>query len=304
MGQGVGNVNVPRDKAVIRSICWMLVSCLMFATVMACIRYFLSDLPPEQTVFLRYLIGVGLMAPLVFARLPELATTHHRGKFVLRFLLHGLGVYTWFYAVLRLPLADVNALLNLGPIYATLGAVLLFGERLRLRRMMAILISFMGALIVIKPGFAAFTLGTLAILATAPLFAFSDLIAKELKAHHDDNLIIFALSLGISALLLVPALYVWLPMDGSEWFGICAVAVCATIGHVTLMRAFRGPMWAAQSGKYVQLVFVVGYGIVLFDETPTLSTLIGAVIVCSAVTFIAIRQSQLSREKPPVHPAG
>ena len=116
----------------------MLVSCLMFATVMACIRYFLSGLPPEQTVFLRYLIGVGLLAPLVFARLPELATTQHKGKFILRFLLHGLGVYTWFYAVLRLPLADVNALLNLGPIYATLGAVLLFGERLRLRRIMAI----------------------------------------------------------------------------------------------------------------------------------------------------------------------
>ena len=106
---------------------------------------------------------------------------------------------------------------------------------------MAILVSFMGALVVIKPGFAEFNLGILAILATAPLFAFSDLIAKELKAHHDDNLIIFSLSLGISALLLVPALYVWLPMTGSEWFGVFAIAVCATIGHVTLMRAFLGP---------------------------------------------------------------
>ena len=156
---------------------------------------------------------------------------------------------------------------------------MLFGERLRLRRIMAILISFIGALVVIKPGFAEFNLGTLAILATAPLFAFSDLIAKELKAHHDDILIIFALSLGISTLLLVPALYVWLPMNGSEWLGVCTIAVCATIGHVTLMRAFRGPMWAAQSGKYVQLVFVVGYGIALFGEIPALSTLIGALIV-------------------------
>ena len=288
----------------IRSIGWMLVSCLMFATVMACIRYFLSGLPPEQTVFLRYLIGVGLLVPLVLKRLPELMVTPHKGKFVLRFLLHGLGVYTWFYAVLRLPLADVNALLNLGPIYATLGAVLLFGERLRLRRIMAILVSFVGALVVIKPGFAEFNLGIMAILATAPLFAFSDLIAKELKAHHDDNLIIFSLSLGISALLLVPALYVWLPMTGSEWFGVFAIAVCATMGHVTLMRAFRGPMWAAQSGKYVQLVFVVGYGIVLFGEIPALSTLIGALVVCLAVTYLAIRESQLKREKPPVHPAG
>ena len=120
-----------------------------------------------------------------------------------------------------------------------------------------------------------------------------------MKAHHDDNLIIFSLSLGISALLLVPALYVWLPMTGSEWFGVFAIAVCATIGHVTLMRAFRGPMWAAQSGNYVQLVFVVGYGFLLFGVIPALSTLIGALVVCSAVTYLAIRESQRNGKSHP-----
>lgn len=281
----------------------MLISCLMFATVMACIRWFLGDVPAEQSVFLRYLFGTAFMLPFVWRRVPSLVRTSHRGKFILRFLLHGLGVYTWFYSVLKVPLADVNALLNLGPIYATLGGVLLFGERLRTRRVVAILVSFIGALIVIKPGFAVFNLGTVAILLAAPLFAFSDLIAKELKAHHDDQVIIFALSIGISALLVVPALLVWQELAGREWVGVTIISVCATIGHITLMKAFRGPMWAAQSGKYVQLIFVVGYGVALFGEIPTLSTILGAVTVCVAVTYISIRESQLKAEKPVVHPA-
>jgi len=292
------------DRYVLKSVGWMLVSCLMFATVMAFIRFFLAHTPTEQSVFLRYMIGVFLLLPLVWRRTPELLTTPHKGKFILRVLLHGTGVYTWFYATLKIPLADVNALLNLGPIYATLGGFLLFGEQLRMRRIVAILISFMGALIVIKPGFAAFNIGTLAILLTAPLFAFSDLIAKNLKAHHDDQLIIFALSLGIALMLFVPAAMVWQAMTPDEWIGIIGISLCATVGHVTLMRAFRGPMWAAQSGKYIQLVFVVGYGIVLFGEVPDMTTLLGALIVCGAVTYIAIRESRLKTETPPVHPAG
>jgi drug/metabolite transporter (DMT)-like permease len=62
-------------------------------------------------------------------------------------------------------------------------------------------------------------------------------------------------------------------------------------------------MWAAQSGKYVQLIFVVFYGILLFGEVPSLSTLIGAVIVCTAVTYIALRENRLKVKTPPVHPA-
>jgi len=292
------------DRIILKSVGWMIVSCLMFATVMACVRLFLTELPTEQSVFLRYFLGVFLLLPFVWQRIPILISTPHRGRFILRFILHGLGVYTWFYSILKIPLADVNALLNLGPIYATLGGVLLFGEKLKFRRIMAILVSFVGALIVIKPGFTVINLGTVAILLTAPLFAFSDLIAKDLKTYHDDNLIIFALSMGIAGMLFFPALLVWRQMVAWEWVGVLAISLCATIGHIALMKALRGPMWAAQSGKYIQLVFVVSYGMILFDEIPAASTLIGAVVVCSAVTYIAVRESRIKANKPPIHPIG
>ena len=157
-----------------------------------------------------------------------------------RAVCHALAVLCWFYAIMRIPLAEVNALLNLGPVYATLGAALYFGEKLRLRRITAIMVSFLGALVIIRPGFAEFNLGTLAVLVTAPLFAVSDLIAKALKSRLDDNVIIITLSGGIALASLIPALVVWQPMSVMNWVGVFAIGLCATLGHVTLMKSFPG----------------------------------------------------------------
>ncbi|MEL0057888.1 MAG: DMT family transporter, partial [Alphaproteobacteria bacterium] len=189
-------------------------------------------------------------------------------------------------------LADVNAILNLGPVWATIGAALFLGERLKLRRIMAILVSFAGAMIIIKPGFSDIVPGTWAVMVTAAFFAFSDLIAKQLKARHDDNLIIMALSVTIALVSLPLAIVVWQPISLLNWLGVFVIGLAATLGHMSLMRSFAGPMWAAQAGKYVQLLFVILFGITLFDEIPTLSTLAGAMVVLSAVTYIAMREGR------------
>ena len=186
----------------------------------------------------------------------------------------------------------MNAILNLSPVWATIGAALFLGERLRLRRVMAILISFAGALIIIKPGFSTIGAGTMAVMVTAACFAFSDLIAKQLKAHHDDTFIILALSVTITLVSLPFALLVWQPMSLLNWMGILVIGVAATLGHVTLMRSFAGPMWAAQAGKYIQLLFVILFGIALFDEIPTASTLLGALVVLGGVSYIAVREGR------------
>jgi drug/metabolite transporter (DMT)-like permease len=299
--KGTGDAALERAdnaRAVRAALGWMVVSCLMFALVMVSIRLFLVDLPSEQSVFLRYLIGALMLLPVIGRSATRIVTSPVRGLMGVRALLHGLAVYTWFFGVLRIPLAEVNAMLNLGPVYATIGAALFMGERLRIRRIAAIGISFVGALIIIKPGFAEINLGTIAILVTAPLFAASDLIAKRLKAFDDDKMIIFSLSVGIAAFMMIPAIGVWQPITPTNWIGIMAISIAATLGHITLMRSFSGPMWAAQTGKYMQLLFVVLFGIALFDEIPALSTLLGALVVLAAVSYIPVPEGR-SREAGP-----
>ena len=279
-----------------RSLVWMVLACLMFALVMVSIRLFLTDLPPPQTVFLRYFLGIFLIAPFLRSTPQTVFQSPVKNALILRSVLHGSAVFLWFYGVLSIPLAEVNAMLNLGPIYATIGAALFMGEQLRFRRIAAIVVAFLGALIIIRPGFAEIGLGTLAVMVTAMLFAASDLFAKQLKAHHDDNSIILILSVGISIMMLLPAVAVWQSPSPQNWIGVFAITGCATLGHVSLMRSFSGPMWAAQTGKYVQLLFVVIFGIVLFDEIPEVPVLAGALVVLASVSYIAIREGRLRKQ--------
>lgn len=88
------------------------------------------------------------------------------------------------------------------------------------------------------------------------------------------------------------AIVFWQPISPLNWLGVFVIGLAATLGHMSLMRSFAGPMWAAQAGKYVQLLFVILFGITLFDEIPTLSTLAGAMVVLSAVTYIAMREGR------------
>ena len=180
-------VTTNHAAAVRAALGWMVVSSMLFASVMVSVRFFLSDLPPVQTAFLRYVMGVFLLLPFVAGSLPQLWRSPVRKALASRGILHGIAVCLWFFSIQRIPLADVNAILNLGPVWATLGAAVFLGEKLRLRRVSAILISFAGAMIIIKPGFAQIDIGIMAVMCTAAFFAFSDLIAKQLKAHHDDR---------------------------------------------------------------------------------------------------------------------
>ena len=270
----------------------MIVSSMLFSVVMLAVRLCLDDLPPTQTAALRYVVGICLLLLVAGRMLPQLWRSPVRSALVGRGMIHATGVSFWFFSINAIPLADVNAIFNLSPVWATIGAALFLGERLRLRRVIAILISFAGALIIIKSGFSTIGTGTMAVMVTAACFAFSDLIAKQLKAYHDDTFIILSLSVTITLVSLPFALLVWQAMSLLNWMEVLVIGMAATLGHVTLMRSFAGPMWAAQAGKYIRLLFVILCGIALFDEIPTASTLLGALVVLVVVSYIAVREGR------------
>lgn len=271
---------------------WMMVGVLMFAGVMLTVRLLLIDLPTTQTTFLRYAIGALILVPFAGRLSLGFLKSKHRSLFLIRACLHGAAVFLWFFAVLHAALADVNAMLNLVPVYVVIGAALMFGEILTVPRMITILVSFSGALLIVRPGFADINIGMLAIFAAGPAFASSELIAKKLKANYDDKMIIITLSVLIALILFIPALLVWEPMTLSHWFGVCLIGLLATLAHVAIMRSFRGPMWASQSGKFIQLLFVAAFGFILFDEVPAITTWAGAFLVMSSISYIAFVEAR------------
>jgi drug/metabolite transporter (DMT)-like permease len=274
-------------------IFWMLLTGLMFACVTGVIRYLGSDMPAIQGAFIRYAIGTLMIAPLFLRNwtgIPERKTLQ---LYAVRGLIHGVAVILWFFAMARVPMAEVTALGYVAPIFVTIGAALFLGERLHLRRLFGVGAGFVGAMVIIRPGFEEINLGQLAQLSAAPLFAASFIIAKKLTAQENSSMIVGLLSVGCTLTLLPGAILQWRPPTVEEIGWLSLSALLATTGHFTLTKAFAAaPITVTQPLSFLQLVWATVIGVMLFGEPIDPFVVLGSLIVVSAVTYISHREIQ------------
>jgi len=271
----------------------MLLTGLMFACVTGVIRYLGSDMPAIQGAFIRYAIGTLMIAPLFLRNwtgIPERKTLQ---LYAVRGLIHGVAVILWFFAMARVPMAEVTALGYVAPIFVTIGAALFLGERLHLRRLFGVGAGFVGAMVIIRPGFEEINLGQLAQLSAAPLFAASFIIAKKLTAQENSFMIVGLLSVGCTLTLLPGAILQWRPPTVEEIGWLSLSALLATTGHFTLTKAFAAaPITVTQPLSFLQLVWATVIGVMLFGEPIDPFVVLGSLIVVSAVTYISHREIQ------------
>ena len=280
------------------AIGWMLLTGLLFIAVTGIVRHLGSDLPAVQAAFVRYAIGLGFMLPFLYRTLRTRLIPRRIGLHVLRGVVHGGGVILWFFAMARIPIAEVTAIGFTAPLFTTIGAVLFLGETLRARRIAAVIAGFLGTVIVLRPGIEAIHVGALAQLAAAPLFACSFVVAKKLTETESGSVIVAWLSVFVTLVLLPPALAVWRTPTLEELLWLTAVAACATAGHYTLTRAMRlAELTMLQPFMFLQLVWASLLGLVAFGEVPDVWTWVGGAVIVAAATYIAHREA-LARRAP------
>ena len=283
----------------LRGIFWMATTGILFVAVTGIVRHLGTDMSAVQAAFIRYVFGLLLLAP-VFFKLGSLVRERKiMGLHAVRGVLHGIGVMLWFFAMAKIPIAEVTALGFTAPIFTTLGAALFLGERLHLHRIGAVLIGFGGAIVVLQPGFQEISIGAVAQLVAAPLFACSFLIAKRLTRTESSPAIVAYLSIFVTLTLLPPALIVWRTPTLIELGWLFATAVCATAGHVTLMQAFRAAdLTVTQPIQFLQLVWATVLGLTLFGEQPEIWTWVGGGVIVASATYIARRESRAQHGNP------
>jgi drug/metabolite transporter (DMT)-like permease len=298
-----GAVVVQRAAANLRGIGWMLVTGLLFVIVTGIVRHLGTDMSAIQAAFLRYVFGLILISPVLIQQFRHGAMPRRMGLYAARGLVHGIAVILWFVAMARIPIAQVTALGYTAPIFVAIGAALFLGETLRARRIGAILVAFAGALVIVRPGFEEVSLGALAQLTAAPLFAASFILAKKLTQTEDSSVIVAYLSIFVTLVLLPPALYVWRTPTWEELAWLFLTAVTATIGHYTLTRALQAADLAVtQPVSFLQLVWATLLGFYVFGEEPDVWTWLGGGIIVASATYIAHRESRGRRKPKP--PAG
>lgn len=282
-------------------IAWMVLTGFLFAAVTGIVRHVGSNLPSVEAAFIRYAIGLLLIAPLIIRHWQGMPDRRSLKIYTIRGFVHGIAVMLWFYAMARIPIAEVTAIGYLAPIFVTIGAAIFLGEKLHLRRIGGIAAGFAGTLIILRPGFESINLGQLAQLSAAPLFAVSFLIAKKLTARESSLMIVGMLSIFCTLVLLPGALMVWRPPTYEEVSWLALTALVATAGHYTLTRAFQAvPISITQPVGFLQLVWAIMIGFFLFSEAIDPFVILGGGIIVVAATYISHREiiAQRSAQTP------
>lgn len=288
----------------IQGILWMITTGLCFIAVTAVVKHAGQDLPAAQAAFLRYLLGIIFLLPFLRSLVAVRLTRRDMGLFAARGAAHTVAVILWFFAMTQIPIAEVTAMNYLNPVYVTLGAAIFLGERLALRRILAVLAALLGVVVILRPGFREVELGHIAMLATAALFGASYLFAKPLSGRHSAAVVVALLSLTVTVGLAPFAVAVWITPSWADIGWMFLVAAFAQAGHYAMTRAFAAaPISVTQPVTFLQMVWAVILGWLVFNEPPDGFVILGAAIIIASVTFIALRERQLNRVVTPPSPA-
>lgn len=274
----------------------MLVTGLLFVGVTALVKYLGPEVPAAQAAFLRYALGLVFLLPMLPSVARARLTRQDWGLFTLRGLGHSVAVALWFFAMARIPIADVTAMNYLSPIYVTIGAALFLGEKLALRRIVAVGVALIGALIILRPGFREVGSGHLAMLGAAVVFGGSYLLAKLMTDRTNATVVVAMLSFWVTVGLAPMAYSVWETPDWHTLTVLMAVATLATAGHYTMTLAFSvAPVTVTQPVTFLQLVWAVSLGAVFFGEPVDPWVVLGGIVILGSVTFITWREAVLKR---------
>lgn len=292
----------------LRGILWVGLSGILFALLNVFTLIPAQHLNPYVMAFLRYLFGAMFLLPIVFRLgLHRSLHTQRLGLHVTRGAIHTAGMVLWFIALPLTTLAEITALGFTGPIFVTIGAALFLREDVRMRRWMAVFVGFIGAMIIIRPGFSALHLGVLCILISTPIFSASNLISKALARTDSANTIVIWQNIVIVICAFPIALWFWQTPDWGDIVWFLAAGLAGTLGHLCQQRGYQlADITLLQPIGFLSLIWNTMLGYFLFFQKPDVWTFVGAAVIFASAMYIshreAVRKAQIKTATAQANP--
>ncbi len=283
----------------------MTTSCVFFAVLTGLIRHLSATLDPIEIVFFRNLFGLIVMLPWLMRHGLGTLSTRRPWLHALRAAIGLTAMTSWFTAIARVNLADAVALSFTTPLLATVAAVILLGEVVRARRWSAVLIGFVGAMVILRPGFHEIAPATFLVLLAASMMAVGMPMIRLLSRTDSTGAIVFYMVLFLTPASLVPALFVWRTPTPEELLWLLLLGGAATLGHLCLTRAFTvAEATQVMPFDFIRLPLIALIGYVFFDEALDAWTGVGAAIIVGSSVYIAHREAVHDRAvtMPPPRP--
>ena len=278
----------------IRGGLFMVVSMVCFAANDAFIKSLGSVLPTFQTLAVRGGLVVLLLAVLVMRSGWRVYGLDYRDRMILalRALSEVGAAFFIVTALFNMELANMTAILQLLPLTIPLAAFLFLGEPLGWRRMLAIVMGFLGMLLIVKPGSEVFNTYSLFCLAAVVCVTIRDLTARSLgdKLSSQEMSLFAAFGVFVAA-SLATVFEPWVPITLAAGAALVGASVAIFFGYIASVMAIRtGDVSFTAQFRYVGLIAALILGYVFFAEWPDTFALIGAGVIVGTGTFTLYRQ--------------
>ncbi len=292
----------------IRGMLLLLCATILFSVMHALIRHVGENQHPFEMAFFRNLFGFIILVPFFFKYGFQILHTKRLSLHAARGAVHVASMLLFFSAVTITPLATVAAMTFTAPLFVALGAVILLGEKIRYRRVAALIIGFIGVMIVLRPGISDLDSGALMALGSSGVWAVALLLIKFLSRTESSLTLTAYMAIFLTPLSAIPAIFVWQWPTGEELFWLALMGIVGTGGHLCLAQAFReADATTILPLDFLRLIWASLLGFFFFHQIPELFVWIGAMVIFSSTIYLAYREAMVSRKEkrkplPPVVP--
>lgn len=277
----------PNPSPIIAGPAWMVLAGTGYTLASVCTRELSSDYSTAQLAFMRAVIAIAFVMPMILRRGVSVLRTTVFPMHVLRSCLTYGGMMCWFYAVSIIPVSDYTALLYSQPIFTILFAVLILREPAGSRTWGAVAVAFAGALIILRPGFQEINLGMIAALATGLLFAGVNTTMKILSRTDAPAVLVAYVSFLMLVFSAVPAWLYWTDPIWQDMPLILGIGIFAFLGQYAITRAIAvADARIIQPFDFSRLITAAIIGWIVFGESSDLYTWAGALVIFCATYYV------------------
>jgi len=251
-------------------------------------RHFTGEIHTFEIVFFRSVFGGIFLIPWLMRVGLGGLRTERIWMHMLRGALGLAVIYMLFTAVALAPLAEVAAIIATRPVFASLGAVLILREAAHGRRWTATGLGFLGALLIIRPGFGEISLGTVpALLSVIGMTGLALVIKSLARTEKPDTIVVWQM-LVFTPVAIVPALFVWVTPDFWQFVLLAGTGLFGTLAQRCLTRAYAAAdATVVLPFDFTRLVFSAALGLLLFAEAPDVWVWAGGLLIFGAVLWMA-----------------
>lgn len=290
-----------RDRPFLGMLCKVM-AMLMFAVMFAAVRWLGPHFPIGEIVFFRSLFGLAVIVVAAhFLGGLRLLATKRIGGHALRSIAGVISMYCNFTAYTLLPLADVTAIGFAAPLFIVVLAALFLRERVHIYRWSAVIIGFLGVLVIVGPEArmaSGATIGVMFALVSAALAALAMIFLKRMSAYEHSTAIAFYFMLTASVVSLFTLPFGWQIPFGAEGLILVICGFAGGIGQLFLSFSYRyGDASLLAPFDYTAMIWAVVLGYFIFGELPMLNVWLGALIVIAAGLLILWRERKLARDR-------